>query len=418
MSVNLRRIQILWALLFIVHFGVVSYFSVNLPFGDEWDQTEAWNSNLIWNWLAKPHNEHRIVPTKIEAWVFGQWTGANYRWQQIFNFVIFGVLAGIAIAFFYRISTLPRIWVWAFFLFLLSTANFENHLWAFQSQFHFFLLFGFLAAFSYFSLTPWRAALFGSLFSVAAIYSFSAGVILAGAVTLGYFGFRRKDWAPALFALFFVGIGIVLWKSGNAEATGHLPKVSIISFQFFELFMNLVSFGFGIQRVSWWVGAGCFVFVLLPWGLLVRRFYSLSESERRAVFGLGSLVLGILAILASIAISRATLGVMASKTSRYHEIAYFLIPLSAAGWALRLKVNRDKFLKCFWIFVFCCYADNWGLNGYRWMQANRLEGQKCLRELIEKGGDGICKKIHPGSLTTRLNRARDLNLSFYSELIQ
>src|SRR5690606_10915140 len=52
---------------YLFHFWVISLFSLDIPFWDEWDvfplPLEV-GSEAILNWLFLPHNQHWIVPTR------------------------------------------------------------------------------------------------------------------------------------------------------------------------------------------------------------------------------------------------------------------------------------------------------------------------------------------------------------------
>src|SRR4051812_46789729 len=136
-----------WALascvvMFLMHFAIILHYSVNVPFWDEWGafSDSALPSGLSLKWLFTQHNEHRIVLTKLLTWSLFKFDGWNIALNHAINFMIYGLILFGAITFgvkrrfgeeAYRVSlfTIP---------FLLSPINEENHLWAFQSQFHFF----------------------------------------------------------------------------------------------------------------------------------------------------------------------------------------------------------------------------------------------------------------------------------------
>lgn len=107
-------------------------------------------------WLFRPHNNHWIVPTRAEILLFYRLNGWNLASQQLFNFLLFGILLlsvawGLA-----RAISGPGGWKKTskallipapFLIFLLSPISYENHDWAFQSQFHFALLFAWWGCF-------------------------------------------------------------------------------------------------------------------------------------------------------------------------------------------------------------------------------------------------------------------------------
>lgn len=146
-----------WVALFLIVLGerlwMVDALGSSLPILDEWngqgtDLLKPWvEGTLRLTHLFNPHNEHRIVPSRILTlglfWLNGQW---DSRFALVVNAVIFASLA-IAVAaalrnlFGARSSALifSSVALWA----ALPYA-YENTLWGFQSAFYLLLCFSFL----------------------------------------------------------------------------------------------------------------------------------------------------------------------------------------------------------------------------------------------------------------------------------
>lgn len=408
-------------ILFIAHFSVVFRYGTNLPVGDEWDQMPGWERTLSWDWVFKSHNEHRIVPTKLQTWLLTQWTEADNRVQQQSNFLLFGLLLLALVAFFRKlVPEFPKAWLLAFVIFFLSTANWENHLWAFQSQFHFAFLFLILACLALFAGSGVKHVLLGSAFALAAMYSFSAGALGAFGLAVSFPVFRavenRTRGISLLQSMIFSGlvlIGGVFWFLGNPAAAGHVPRTSLLSWATWAFFLNVLSLGFGVDGKQTFLGAILLLVVIAPLMLLLKRYRQLPSNTRSSVWAVGTLTLIVLVILLVVAQGRAVLGLGMSKSSRYNEIAILLVPLCAAAWSLLLSAQwRNRALAILWSLLFVSYSDNWTLRPYRQTAQLRREGRECMERYYTEGGKGECPLLHPSPLAARFDRARELGLSF------
>ncbi len=148
----------LWlAALFLTILGaklwVIQLYGTNLPYWDQWDQARYFfqplvEGKLIWSGWFQPHNEHRIVFTRLldalELWLNGQW---DPRLQMVVNAMIHaGYACTLAVGlWWYSGKKQPgRICGLLAPLFALPLAP-ENTIHGFQSQMYFLGIFSLAA---------------------------------------------------------------------------------------------------------------------------------------------------------------------------------------------------------------------------------------------------------------------------------
>ncbi|ATB38441.1 hypothetical protein CYFUS_003876 [Cystobacter fuscus] len=420
---------------FLVHLALVWHYAVDIPYWDEWEmlRPEAFPSeHLSLDWLFARHNEHRIVTTKLVHWLFFRLSGWNHIGLIVFNFLFFGLLL-LAMARLMRraVPDLPVVAVMAFLLFLQTPLNYENHLWGFQLQFHFLLLMlclGIMMLFDEQQRSGWLVS--GAVLLVMGAYSFSSG-ITAGLAAMGVFvGFkalralRAQDTATKPRELAQLGAAGLITLAGIAAAAlgqrhldGHpeftLPHQS----KFWVYLVNLVGLGFGFEQQSELVGTLCLLAVVVPVGwLLLRSRLRLTSAQWMLV----AMIAAVGAALATITLGRAGFGVVSAKSSRYMEIAFLLVPLTAAIWWSVLEPwtkARRTALVVLWTGCLIGAANDVSLKYYRAQRDERMEGVACARQYYLNGGEANCGRLYPVPIPERLDRARQLKLSFVEDIL-
>ena len=410
-------------------------YGVDVPFWDEWEYLRAneFPAGFRWAWLWEQHNEHRIVTTKLWTLAFLHLTNWNLVGMQIANFLVYllGVASFIPLG--RRLVPTVPAWVWgAFALFLLSPRVHENHLWAFQSQFHFVWMFTGLAAALIFTAQPsCRRTLLGALAATLAALSLSGGVVAIVALMTCYSVFRvGRAWSGpksgrwrelgdlGLFVLPTLAV-IALWLSDYVKPAGHPPVTLPHEAAFWAYFVNIVSHGFGFDSTSLTIGAACTALVAAPLLLLILRDRGRFDP---AMATLVAMVAAATAVLASITMGRAGFGQLGqAKSSRYAELAGLLLPLCALAWALVLADKprlRAGALTGLWLLCLAAFVPSWNYVAHgQGEQARRLAGVACAKDYYEgRKPDGNCPTIYPAPIPERLDAARSLNLSFYRHL--
>jgi hypothetical protein len=407
--------SVLLALLFALHFALVVKFSVDVPHWDEWDEWWGWTDGRVVEWALARHNEHRIVPTKIQFYLLNLLNGGNQRVHLALNFLLYGCLVAGVLASLHKACGVSKTVLALFGIFLFSTISHENHLWAFQSQFHWVLAFLFAAAYLLFSgdQAPGRVAL-GAFFLTAAPFAFSAGVVgsLALAAVYALFKASRREWAGLFVVLAVLGAGVALWASGFARLEGHPVLVYPSQWAFWSFWANAVAGGFATAGLSFAAGVFWILVLLLPFA------WEWREGKRSSSFWLRLSYVGFLfGLLASIAVGRGGWGPAGSRASRYTEFAIFLVPLSASGLFCVLREKaRSRALVALWLLIAWNYRSHFSTSPYRQLSRQQSQGLSCLAEAAGRKGEIRCPTVYPGLLNAHLERARRNGASFLKAL--
>ena len=292
----------LFAFILGVRWAVFDRYGMTLP---EWDQWDAEGLKLLAPWynqdhflsaLFTPHNEHRVVLTKLLNLGL---TVANGHWDQRLE-ATFNALfpASIAVAFFLLARRhLPRRWLGACGVFLGFILAFpfawQNVLGGFHSQ-QFFLVGLALIAIALLPFSkPWSgrwwigatAALLG-LLSMAS--GFFGAVVVIGLLGVQYFRRERTLQSAWPTLVVCVAISALGWFTRHEFA----PHASLKA-------QNLHDFAFTIIRSLQWPAplSTWFALVLwLPWTWLVVRVVFVGSrplSEPSRAFGYFILGLGV-----------------------------------------------------------------------------------------------------------------------------
>ena len=321
----------LFAFILGVRWAVFDRYGMTLP---EWDQWDAEGLKLLAPWfnqdhfftaLFTPHNEHRVVLTKLLNLGL---TVANGHWDQRLE-ATFNALfpASIAVAFFLLARRhLARRWLGAFGVFLGFILAFpfawQNVLGGFHSQ-QFFLvglaliaiaLLPFSAPFSGRWWVGAAAALLG-LFSMAS--GFFGAVVVIGLLGVQYFRRERtlrSGWPTLVVCVVASALG---WFTRHEFA----PHASLKA-------QNLHDFAFTIIRSLQWPAplSTWFALVLwLPWTWLVARvvFASRPLSAPSRAFGYFILGLGVWVWLQLVATGYARGAGGPPPASRYIDTLVF-----------------------------------------------------------------------------------------------
>jgi len=407
--------------------------AVNLPVFDEWElfNPDQLPAGLTPGWLFAQHNEHRMATGKLLIWALYHADGWDVARHQVLNFLLYGAVVALVFLFARRAAPETPAWVvLAFVIFLLTTVGIQNHAMALQSAFHFWLLFFLLSARLLFTTAQGtRALVAGSLFSALSVFSLASGVVSSAVLVLAFAAFkssraykagrggaRRRELLQLLLVAVVVGGSVALWLFGYRKPPQHPALATPLGPEFWDYFLNAVSFCFGFESLSKAAGLACLLVVLVPACVLIlRRRGDLTAGE----WAMFSATACMLAVLASIAAGRGEFGAAQSKTSRYVEFGMALVPFSAASWGVLLKDRRGlraAFVAALWLSLFVAFLNNWRFRDYRVERAARLKGVECVRDYYLRGGEGLCPEVYPGPIGPRLDAARRLDAAFYRDL--
>jgi hypothetical protein len=400
---------------------------------------------LDWSWLYQQANDHRTATTKVFVWLLYRLDGWNLRTHLILSFLIYVVCVVLLMWFARKMAPkLPPWVILSFGIFFMSPIIWIDFEIGYAVAVHLWLLFMLVAAYCMFrEPQSWPILVLGSVASILSIYSFAAGVATA-IVLLGGFSLfkglrafsekdrtvRRRELLQLLVVAVLIGGALVVWIAGWQRTPARLPWVLPYQRRFWTFFLNLVGFGFGIERISSRWGLFCLLIVIVPvcW-LIAKKRTELRAGEWASVV----LVLGLLADLTLITLGRTEYGIWTAKFPHYAEHGMPLIILSVINWSFVLASRpriRALFIAALWLFCLMSFRSNTDFTIYQKMYADKMEGKRCVRVYYETGRfydgagreesgvDARCPSVFPwpASMAGILEQAKRLNPSFYQEL--
>jgi hypothetical protein len=413
-------------LLFLVadHLYAVLHYSVNIPLDDDWDLiVNGLNRRLDFSWLVAQHNEHRIILTKLLVWILYRLNGWNVSVNHVVNALIWMVVVILTVVLTRRALRQQATWIaWAGACFLLPGAIAVNLLWAIQSSFGFLVFFTLLAAFLLFTEAPSRPRLLaGSLASVAAAYSFSAGV--AASVTLvAVFGLaelqnRNAQLMTRVLSVLLVvvvhAIALSFYFVGYGPRQDGYPLIPPTYELFWAYLIELLALGYGWESVGFYVAYALACFTLVP-GIM---WLEASRRAPRAEWAVFAAWMSALAMLAAITYGRAGLGVLEwSKSPRYLQLAAMVVPFTFALWQMFLRDLSSATRKMAWTaaaaLLWFTSASTWAIQShYREQHERLLDGARCVAQHFADPSDPVACPIYPAPLRNHVDLAVRLGLS-------
>lgn len=372
-----------------------------------------------------------IVLTKIQHWLSFKIQSWSFPTLLIVNYMLFGSI--VYLLYKVGVSThkeLSKPLIVAFLLFYLSPRLAENHSWAFQSQFHFIIIFFLLNCLLLFRSggPKWRDYILAGMGAFLAPISFSAAVPLMcvqwGVFFVHQITYRKiglfKDKGFYLYTLGLVA-GCLTYFSTYTPISG-VQKTSPMKFEYWNYLVNFVGAGFGVDSEFFLLNFAVLIFVLLPLAFLLIRTFKKSLEDSSIARYL-CLICGILVIPVLISWGRASLGVSLSKSGRYFEFAGMILIASFYGWQFvisqRSKTFQKYFNLAFWVFLFATFLNNWDHSkSYKYFMKRKAQGLACLSDGINKSDSLNCPTIYPGDIRSGVQKAKDLELNFIELLLQ
>lgn len=315
----------------------VQYFATPMPYMDQWDGEWAsalkpWlQGSLQWQMLVSPHNEHRILPTRLVTLLS---YAANGEWNNVHEAriaaVVFCFIPGLLTWHALRdAGVAARRWLPPLAV-LLSVLPFawENFLVGFQSQFYFLILSSIVAialvARHHQSIAALAGAVALSVFACATMASGLLTAVATGATCIMACLCLPGRRAPALCAtalLAVVAIAAYAWVP-VIEAHAVLRAQSVGEFA-----------GAAVRVLAWPMRSGAFAPVIwLPALVMIGRML---VRRRASPVDLVMAGLCVWSALQALAIAYGRGHDMRAPMSRYTEL--FVPGLFASAWfAIRL----------------------------------------------------------------------------------
>lgn len=403
----------------IVQGAIVVSFAVDIPYMDDWTvyRPGQLSSSFDPAWLARPHNEHRMLLTKLQLWSAYRIDGLDYVLQIAFNYAFYAGLCVLAVAGVQRIAG-----VRCRFLLLpfASTLPCENHSWAFQSQIHFFIAAFFGAVLLATRTDRWRHC--APVLAVLGTLSFGGGVVcglawvaLAVLYAIVRPAQRRGLLVSALVVLVAcAGFLVDRQPPGSGEGSATLATT-------FAFFLDVVSTGFAYGASSPVPGLLLLSFIAVVLASTARAARTATARAREVDAALVCLVLGLIGVLAAVALGRAPGPFTLAKTSRYAEIGLFTIP---PLWALTSNALDRAFgprSTAAHAVVLAALAAPFHVAFdhvavYEELRQPRLLGAGCIAQVLDGERPPHCPDVYPLPFGPLLDRARELDVRFVRTL--
>ncbi len=422
-----RTAIVLFILVYLYQYSVIWGNAVDVPYWEEWKYYFGPNGlidGFSLKWLFSVWDYHKIVFTKLIAWLSLNLSSLDFAQQKRINYIIFGFMLLAVYRFKSRVigkGDFPYFIL--FMLFMLSPIAYANHAVAQMSQTHFVILFS-VVALNYVadSENSIKSAILFCCCILAAMFSYSHGLAFAAVYLVckscyvfccDYTKPDRKRYALLSLCICYlvIGLGYFIWLYVDKQPAPPWSLLSPFDIKFWQCIINLVGLGFGFREESMLTGILCLSITILPVILLVKNKDTRWESRTWQIV---TAILGVLAALGAISIGRGSL-LGASKSSRYAEFAFMLIPYAAIAWWILLEKTkwRGLFLAAFWFFCLISYKDNWASSIiYRDMKQLDQKTLECIENYSRRGGDGLCPETYQEPIGIYFDRAKKYGVNF------
>lgn len=324
-----------FAIPLVAYFGLIGHYSVNVIYGDQWDDIRiighSYSGNLTLGTLWEQHNENRILFPNLIVLLLSRMTSFNIVFEQYLMGVMLVVASALLIWAHKRRSVgTPWIFYCPVAFVLLTFVQHGNTLWGFQMAWYLVMLMFAVTVFLIDRRSPTWPVFMGAI-AAAVVGSFSSlqGLLIwpAGLVLLV---FRRRPrpllitWlaaAAVTFTIYFIGFNgdTATTRFGTFVALKH--PIAALKFFFFaignfvgvEIPFNGVNVSFAGTGNTGVLALGIFLVVL---AVLLIVFYGTGERESGGPVGIAMICYGLLFAL-MITQGRLWGGFWAASASRY-----------------------------------------------------------------------------------------------------
>jgi hypothetical protein len=403
-------------------------YSIDIPYFEEWEffDASALPGGLSWQWLNQQVSHQRMmVFTKLMAWLNYKLFSLDFVKLKIMNYAVFGCLLVAVVRLKKMVLSDGFPFFPLFMVFLLSPITYEVHAASFQAGETFAVLCSVLMLKLVISNEPsYKKSVGFSLCAVASMCSHTAGMVYAlvfllcdTLYTSANLYMKRIENAAALRDLLLRWLivlpAILLWSLGFKKPDATIWAVPSLLLpnegKFWEMFLNLLSFGFGFDFESPLPGIICLVMILGPICLLLK------EKETRwepATWQVLSALAGSLAVLALITVGRGNMG-FSIKVPRYAIFGILLVPYVSMAWWLAVRSRwRLGMLTILWSFVAVAFFNNWDYGVYRDIRQLEVLNLECVERYSNGSGDGICPESSALPIGNYFDNARKLGVHF------
>lgn len=355
-----RRILLLTVLLFgtiaAARLVLLRYFGYDIPYWDQWD-SECWillrpfqTGELDWKVLFSPHNEHRILWTRLTTLAI--FVANDRQWDNLVSICFNAFFYSATFALFLRRTMLELPWrgyLPLFALILLVAClpfSQENVLSGFQSQFYYMIAFTVVGIWLASIGRPTYGRIAGlTVIALACIFTMASGALgllafFAGAV-LRWWRERSERWRLVLLGSLLIPLFLIA-MAAVPKIAGHEPLRAQNSSEFVHA---------AILTLSWPFPAG-FGWALLLW---VPSAWGGVQILRRQIadpFGIAAFSLGAWVVVQALAMAYVRGHYATEVASRYTDVVVLGLLVNAY---FAIRFCRQTQNKSRWpIFVVSC----------------------------------------------------------------
>lgn len=407
----------------IQEFSAIYKYGVNVPYWDEWAIVVDLPRKFSWQWLFKFHNEHRTFFSRLIAWFLYHINGWNIKTNLIINFAVYMTMVSVVISLlwnFFKKTPLVILFMVTFFSTGFGWINMMN---AFQGQFHWMLLFGFMAIYAGFKAREtWKNILFFSLFCACSMFSQSPVFVLGILVVfIAKNVYLHLDKKKTMVAVILILSSFFLFMLDYKQPLGHPDLLFPNNLSWFVQFLEVtihslsgISFSEpGFIRVydevtgashltyEWWQFVLVFLTALLVLYPLLGKNGLLWKCKIYSNHNIWIVIAICFACLCSLAALITARGNSESWSGRHLELSTALAPCYAIllfEWTQYCKSRFSKyFIIIFMLVFFLGYYQSFNYNSvFKEIATVQVAGKRELHALVKRksGYMRILKPFH------------------------
>ncbi|MDF1761477.1 MAG: hypothetical protein P1U40_13170 [Coxiellaceae bacterium] len=233
---------------------MIAFWHYHLPFGDSWDDTIALylkqlQHNAQWQDWWRPHNEHRLILTRLLFFINTQFFPQSSAFMQLISYALFVANYALIVQFFKRStnalttnSNQSHIAFYALLALMIFPANnIDIWSWEFITQFPLTLFFTLLVLFAIRQNMGWLRLLIIASLTCFATLSSANGLIVWPLSILLLLAYRTPASKILVFSLLAV-ISIATYTHGNNSQGLILNQPIRSSLYFFAFLGNPIGF--------------------------------------------------------------------------------------------------------------------------------------------------------------------------------
>jgi len=380
--------------------SLIEHYAGPGPFGDQWkaEVEELYLPAVVgefdWRVLFKPHNEHRIVLTRLLDCVLFRLGGNRHdpKLQMVVDALLHAVFFGVVAVWLTRSGSQQAILPTVVLLVVLGVApvSYENTLWGFQSQVYFVLLFwlGALWGMNEHDFPSWRWFA-GLVCGVCAVLSFGPGSLVGGAMLVGAIVEWKRRCPISSVTGANVAAGLVLLTMGVMLRV-HVEKHDLLHAPDFWTFLQS-----GIRLAGWpveFIGPVGIVLWIPSFVLLLQLLGGRCPWTRQVKIAVSFVALAA-AVIGATSLMRGQVVVSDGIAPRYCDILAFgvignFVALDAVLRNGKVAGRRSiVFLFC-WLFLAVVGLGAHGLHNFRtvlpFWRASLEEQATRIRAFVEE----------------------------------